>query len=218
MDTLDGNSNKHSHFKVKLSVSGAAETGHCGENALELAEELGKEVVRQGAILVTGATTGIPFWAAKGAKEEKGVSIGLSPAASEKEHVEFYKLPLDYMDLIIYTGFGFSGRDILMTRSSDAVFFGCGRIGTIHEFTVAFEDDKPMGVLVGEWATDEIIKEIMEKGHRKSEKIVFDSDPKRLVEKVMALVKKDKQEYFKVYNNGDHFSEMCKDGTCSVAL
>ncbi len=217
MDSLENN-DKHSHFRVKLAVSGAAETGHCGPDALPKAEELGREIVRQGAILVSGATTGIPFWAAKGAKEEKGISVGLSPAGGEREHVEFYKLPLDYMDLIIYTGFGFSGRDILMTRSSDAIFFGCGRIGTIHEFTVAFEDDKPMGVLTGDWATDEIIKEIMEKGHRKSEKIVFDSDPKRLVQKVLELVKKDKREYFKVYNNGDHFSELCTDGTCKVAL
>jgi hypothetical protein len=37
-----------------------------------------------------------------GAKKAGGMSIGLSPASSEKEHAEGYKLPLDYMDLIIY--------------------------------------------------------------------------------------------------------------------
>src|SRR3990167_1942509 len=94
---------KHAHFKIKIAISGAAETGHCGEDALTASEEMGREVVRQGAILISGATTGIPFWAAKGAKAEGGTSIGLSPAGSEQEHVERYKLPLDYMDLIIYT-------------------------------------------------------------------------------------------------------------------
>ena len=102
------------------------------------------------------------------------------------------------MDLIIYTGFGFPGRDLLLTRSSDAVFIGCGRVGTIHEFTVAFEDKKPIGILEGEWYTDEIIKLIIEKAHRPNPKIVFDSDPKELVRKVIELVEKEKLKEYKV--------------------
>ena len=89
-------------MKIKICVSGAAETGHCGIDALEIGKEVGKEIVRQGAILVTGATTGFPMWAAMGAKEEEGISIGISPAQTELEHVEKYKLPLEYMDLIMY--------------------------------------------------------------------------------------------------------------------
>lgn len=188
------NEQKHTHLKIKLCVSGAAETGHCGPDALEKAKELGREIVRQGGILVTGATTGFPMWSAMGAKEEGGLSVGISPASSEVEHSEVYRLPLDYLDLIIYTGFGYSGRNLLLTRSSDAVFVGCGRIGTINEFTIAFEDGKPIGILNGEWETDEVLKTIIEKGRRENNKIVFDSDPKRLVEKVIELVKKDKVE------------------------
>jgi len=190
---------KHGHKKIKLSVSGAAETGHCGPNALEKAKALGREIVKQGAVLVTGATTGFPFWAAMGAKEAGGISVGLSPAATEKEHTEVYRLPIDYMDLIIYTGFGYSMRDILMTRSTDAVFVACGRIGTIHEFTVAFEDNKPIGVLEDEgWETGQVIKDIIAKGHRINNKIVFDSDPAELVRKVIALVEKEKVGEFKL--------------------
>ncbi|QQR76289.1 hypothetical protein IPJ63_02130 [Candidatus Nomurabacteria bacterium] len=193
-----GNGDKHNHLKVKLGVSGAAETGHCGVNALEKAKELGREIVRQGGILVTGATTGFPLWSAMGAKEEKGMSIGLSPATSEREHVDTYRLPLDYMDLIIYTGFGYPGRDLLFTRTCDAVFIGCGRIGTIHEFTIAFEDNKPIGILEGEWDTAKDIKKLLEDGHRPNAKIVFDSDPKELVKKVMKLVEADKVQEFKL--------------------
>ncbi|HEY4493217.1 MAG TPA: hypothetical protein VJB98_01185 [Candidatus Paceibacterota bacterium] len=190
---------RHDHFKIKIAISGAAETGHLTEEATLMAAELGREVVRQGAILVTGATTGIPLWAAKGAKEEGGTSIGISPALGEREHVEVYKLPLDYMDLIMFTGQGYSGRDILMTRSSDAVIICAGRIGTIHEFTVVFEDHKPLGILEGPWSTDDIIKEIIEKSNRASEDkaIVYDPDPKKLVEKVLKLVKDSKIEYYK---------------------
>lgn len=190
---------KHVHLKLKLCVSGAAETGHCGDGALEKAQELGRAVAKSGAVLVTGATTGFPLWAAMGAKEAGGTSLGLSPAATENEHIETYKLPVDYLDLIVYTGFGYSGRNLLLTRSSDAVIVGCGRIGTINEFTVAFEDGKPLGVLEGDWATDEVIRKIVEEGHRPNEKLVFDSNPESLVKKMVELVKKEKKDYQYLY-------------------
>jgi len=196
---MDLNSfNKHGHSQIKICVSGAAETGSCGIDALEKAKELGREIARQGAILITGATTGFPFWTTMGAKEAGGISIGISPAAGEHEHVEVYKLPIDYMDLIIYTGFGYSGRDLLLTRCADAVICGCGRIGTIHEFTVAFEDGKPIGVFEGPWETGAEIKEIIAKGHRPNAKIVYGNDPKKLLEDVIALVKKDKIAEYKI--------------------
>jgi uncharacterized protein (TIGR00725 family) len=187
--------NKHGHNQIKICVSGAAETGHCGIGALDKAKELGREIARQGAVLVTGATTGFPFWTAMGVKEEGGISIGISPAAGEYEHVKVYKLPLDYMDLIIYTGFGYPGRDLLLTRSADAVICGCGRIGTIHEFTVAFEDKKPIGIFEGPWEMGAELEEIIQKGHRENPKIVISPDPKKVVEGVIALVKKDKIDY-----------------------
>jgi len=176
-------------LKLKICVSGAADTTHCGDSALESAKELGREIVRQGGILVTGATTGFPLWAAMGAKEVGGVSIGLSPASNEKEHVETYGLPLDYLDIIIYTGFGYSGRNLLLTRASDGVIVGCGRIGTVNEFTVAFEDHKPIGVLRGEWDMDEVLIDMLEKSHRKEEgKVVFNESPKDLVANLMNVI------------------------------
>lgn len=199
---------KQAHNKIKLCVSGASETGHCGTNALEMAETLGREIARHNAVLVTGATTGFPLWAAMGAKEENGFCIGLSPASSEREHIDAYRLPVDYLDVIVYTGFGYSGRNLLLTRSSDAVFVGCGRIGTINEFTVAYEDGKPVGVLESGWKTDEVIKYIMKESHRVNKNIIFDSDPKRLVERVMDLVQKNKEQE-QVYNNGGKIT-VCK--------
>lgn len=183
---------KHGHNQIKICVSGAAETGHCGVDALEKAKELGREIARQGAVLVTGATTGFPLWAAMGAKEAGGISIGFSPAATEKEHVEVYKLPLDYMDLIVYTGFGYPGRDLLLTRSSDGVICGCGRIGTIHEFTIAYEDGKAIGIFEGPWEMGDQLKDILAKSNRPREKIVQGTDPKKLIEEVIAMIEKNK--------------------------
>ncbi len=156
------------------------------------AKELGKEIIRQGAILMTGATTGFPLWAAIGAKEEKGMSIGFSPAATEKEHIMIYRLPLEALDVVVYTGFGYPGRDLILTRSTDAIIIGPGRIGTIHEFVIGYEDHKPVGILQGDWDTDEVIKNIMDKSHRQNDQVIFDDDPKRLVQRIVEMVKKVK--------------------------
>lgn len=180
------------HLKYKLCVSGAAETGHCAPDALEKAQTLGREIARHDAVLVTGATTGAPYWSAIGAKEEGGFVVGVSPAGSEKEHVESYDLPLDNHDIIIYTGFGYSGRNLLLTRASDAVFIVCGRMGTLNEFTIAFEDEKPIGVLIGTGGIADEARGLVEKAHKGFGKVVFGSDPKTLVEEVIEMVKKEK--------------------------
>ena len=79
-----------------------------------------------------------------------------------------------------------------MTRSTDAVIVICGRIGTLNEFTVAFEDQKPTGVLEGTGGAADMLREILEKAHRGPGKVVFDRDPARLLKKVMEMVTKDK--------------------------
>lgn len=176
--------------KITISVSGAAEIAHCGPTVIPIAKELGREIARQGAQIVTGATSGFPMYAAEGAKEAGGFSFGLSPAASKKEHVETYRLPLKAMDAVVYTGFGFPGRDLMLVRSSDAIVIGCGRIGTIHEFTIAWEADMPLGILVGEWETDEVIHNIIDNSNRTNPNVIFEKDPKVMIAKLIEMVKK----------------------------
>ena len=178
-------------MKYKFVISGAAEIGHCAVDADKKAYELGQEIVKHGGILITGATSGIPNFAAKGAKEAGGISIGISPAASYVAHVKSYKLPTEYYDFIIYTGFDYSGRNLLLTRSSDAVIVCCGRIGTLNEFTIAFEDNKPIGVLEGSGGMADEVRHIIDVGHRGKGKIVYDSDPARLIEKLIKLIDKE---------------------------
>ena len=176
--------------RITISVSGAAEVAHCGPSVIPIAKEIGREIARQGCQLITGATSGFPMYAAEGTKEAGGFSFGLSPAASKKEHIETYRLPLKAMDAVIYTGFGFPGRDLMMVRSADAIVISCGRIGTIHEFTIAWEANMPLGVLRGEWPTDEVIEDIIKGSNRTNPNVIFDSDPKILIEKLVAMVRK----------------------------
>jgi uncharacterized protein (TIGR00725 family) len=182
-----------SYLKYKVCISGSAETKNCPPGTIEKAMEIGRLVAEQGAVLVTGATTGIPYWCAKGAKEAGGIVIGLSPAVSKLAHVKTYHLPLEYHDLIIYTGFDYSGRNLLLTRSADAVITIYGRVGTLNEFTIAFEDKKPQGVLTGTGGESDEIKHILEIAHRGMGKVIFDSNPKALVERVMKRVRDEEK-------------------------
>lgn len=185
---------KKAYLTIKIGVSATADGSFLNQESCEIGKQLGKEIVEQGGILVTGASTGFPYWSAMGAKHAGGLSVGYSPATCPKEHTDVYRLPLDYMDLITFTGFGYPGRDIIFTRSCDGIIIGPGRIGTIHEFTIAFEDEKPMGILESEdWDTDCVIKYIIEKSHRKNRYLVFDKDPRKLVTKVMDMVREKRE-------------------------
>jgi hypothetical protein len=175
--------------KIKLVVSGAADSTPCAPNIQEIAYTIGQIIAENDCILITGATTGIPLWAAKGAYENNGLVIGLSPARTKQEHLKVYRLPIDYHHAIVYTGFSYSGRNLLLTRTGDGVIFICGRMGTLNEFTIAFEDEKPMGVLVGSGGIETLMHDIIKEAHRGPGKIIWESDPKTLVSKMIDLIK-----------------------------
>lgn len=170
----------------------------CDIDAPGKAEEIGREVVRQGGILITGATSGIPDFSAKGAKEEGGIVIGMSPASSFQHHVKTYKLPTENYDTIIFTGFDYSGRNLLLTKSADAVIVICGGFGTLNEFTIALEDNKPIGILTGTSGTAEeiskLLKNIKDPHRHGSGKVIFSSEPKELVAGLFKLVEKEQKE------------------------
>ncbi len=183
---------------IKICISGARETSHCGVDALDRAEELGGILANHKCVVTTSAVNGFPMWAARGAKRAGGMTVGFSPASNLCEHEETYRLPTENLDMIVYTGFGYAGSDLLLMRSSDAIIFGCGRIGTIHEFTVAFQDRKPIGILEGNWDTVELLRDIMARDiERPHDNIVFDKDPNRLVEQLIAVVKREREKSLK---------------------
>jgi uncharacterized protein (TIGR00725 family) len=175
-------------MQYKIAVSGSA-SDNCSSGAFKKAYQVGREIAKTGNVLVTGATIGVPAWATRGAKSANGISIGLSPAISREAHVKTYKLPTKYMDLIIYTGFDYSGRNMLMTRSADGVIVVCGRIGTLNEFTSAFEERRVVGVLTGTGGVSDEIKSILKVSKRGQRYIIFSDDPKELVHSVIARLK-----------------------------
>lgn len=178
----------------KIAVSGAAHIKHCCKNIKEISKEVGREIVRQKCILVTGATTGVPYFAALGCKELDGFSVGFSPATSEAAHLKTYKLPTSAFDVIIYTGADYTGRNLIMTKAADGVIIVCGRMGTLHEFVTAFEIKKPVGVLEGTGGTADKIRQIAKGPSRVVRRVVYAREPKKIVKKLIELIKKEKVE------------------------
>ncbi|HUD20844.1 MAG TPA: hypothetical protein VMQ44_02135 [Candidatus Saccharimonadales bacterium] len=175
---------------IKIGISGSA-VFNGDKFVLESAREVGRLLAKKGIVVVTGDTTGIPLEAARGAKQAGGFTVGISPAISYIEHVRKYKLPHQFTDFVLYTGFGYSGRNLLFIRSTDAVIFIAGRVGTLNEFTIAFEDKKPIGILTGTEGVVDELDHLLTIAKRGRAKIVFDSDPKALVDKVIAMAKAD---------------------------
>ncbi len=178
--------------KYKIGVSGSA-TDNCFEGAYEKARKVGELIAKKGAVTVTGDTSGVPYESAIGAKDAGGITVGISPATSQREHEKKYRLPLNNMDLVIYTGFAYSGRNLIFIRACDAVIFICGRIGTLNEFTIAFEDDKPIGILTGTGGICEEIDHILEIAKRGHGKVIFNDDPEKLIDELLKLIKKDQK-------------------------
>lgn len=166
------------------------------ENIIK-ANQVGKHVALNDCYVVTGACPGLPEQAAKGAKEAGGFCIGISPAFSRKEHVEIYKSPTKNYDIIISTGFGLMERDILNIRTSDGIIILPGGVGTLNEFTIAYDEGIPMGILTNSDGVTNHINEILKMCKRKKNKnMFFEKDPKKLVEKLIKMIKKNpKPEY-----------------------
>lgn len=177
-------------FDPKICISGAA-GGQASEDGEVLAYQIGKEIAIRGGVVVTGATTGVPLAAAKGAKSVHGEVIGFSPAASMLEHTKKYRLPVQYHDTMFFTGKDYAGRDILLVDLSDAIIEISGRIGTLHEFTHAFERDKIVGVLLHSGGTIDEIPEILHLAHRGNRKVIFGEDPKKLVKEVFDAIEEE---------------------------
>lgn len=178
-------------MQYSICVSGAAD-GKTVISSHTLAERVGASIARHGHIVTTGATVGLPFYAAKAAKDAGGMSIGFSPASSLREHAFKYRLPIGVYDFVNFTGMDYVGRDIHLVQSSDAIITVGGRMGSLHEFTTAIESNMPCGVLIGSGGTADLIPELIQRLETPRRKlVVMDENPEKLVEKIVAMLDED---------------------------
>ena len=176
-------------MKFKIGIMGSAlekKGDSITRKANKLAFELGKEIARHNAILVNGACYGIPYIASKGAKEEGGMVIGISPAENIREHIDKYRFPTDLYDILFYTGFGFKGRNVVNVSNSDAIIVVSGRVGTLNEFTVGYDEGMTIGIMLGSGGLADSIDKIVKITNKKTgSKLIYDANPHQLVRRIL---------------------------------
>ncbi len=116
-----------------ISVIGA---GACSEEIYEIAENVGRLIARENAVLVTGGLGGVMEAASKGAKEAGGITVGILPGFSKDEANKFVGIP-------ITTGLSHA-RNTIVVRSADAVIAVAGEYGTLSEIAIALKLGKPV--------------------------------------------------------------------------
>jgi uncharacterized protein (TIGR00725 family) len=191
---------RNSMGKYQICVSGAAK-GTSAEEGKALAEAVGAAIAKAGHSLMTGATTGLPNDAADGYKKAGGkMSLGLSPAATKVEHVLKYRLPTEAYDVILYTGLHYGGRDALLVNSADAVISIGGRLGTLHEFTIAAETRTPIGFLEGAGGIGSQIKDMLTLlPNADPDLMIFEDNPTVLIEKLTVMLDRLHTHYRNLY-------------------
>ena len=198
------NIQRQTYLRYSVCVSGAA-GGPTVKTSSQLARKIGAAIAKSGHAVTTGATAGLPYYAALGAKENGGVSIGFSPASSLHEHSHKYRLPFNVYDFINYTGLNYVGRDLYLVQSSDAVITVGGRFGSLHEFTSALEAHKPCGVLLGSGGAADTIPDLMKLlPPPKHDLVLFDEDPDRLVKKILEVLDKKYADIYRDLKKHDY--------------
>lgn len=173
------------HLALKIGVMGGA-SGTFDKMHMDIAHRLGNAIADHGCVTITGACPGLPLAAACGAKQKNGLVIGISPGLSLDEHRYKYSSPTEFHDVLIFTGSGLMGREIVNIRSSDIVIIIGGRSGTLGELAIAYDEGKLIGVLTGTGGISDMIAEILNACSKDTGAIVqYDDDPVKLVNSLL---------------------------------
>lgn len=176
--------------KLNIAVLGSA-AEPVRETQRSQAHVIGKTIALTGGILLTGGCPGVPYAAVQGAAEFQGTVIGISPAHDIHQHLDLYRYPVQ-SQIMVFTGMGRKGRNVILVRSADACIFVGGGMGTLNEFTIAVDEfgtDKVIGMLAGSGGfTDEFPRLLSMHQRTVLPKIVNDTNPENLVARIFSYL------------------------------
>ncbi len=128
--------------------------------------------------------------AAKGAKENGGLTIGILPG-------EDSGISNPFIDITLPTGLGFA-RNILVAYSGDAVIAIDGRLGTLSEISYALLKKKPV-IGIHTWNLEQLSGRIPPYGAQAyGDSIIKSENAKEAVDRAFAIIEN---------------KEKCKNGT-----
>lgn len=152
-------------LKRKLFI-GVIGVSDADSHLAKIAEEVGREIAAQGAVLVCGGLGGVMEHAARGAKSSGGLTVGILPGDSINS-------ANSYIDIPIATGIG-EARNVIIVKSSDSLIAIGKGLGTLSEISIALKLNKPV-VGIKTWDI--------------SDQIISMDNPREVVKKAISLAK-----------------------------
>ena len=146
----------------------------CSEKVMNLAEEVGREIAKRKGVLICGGLTGVMEGAARGAKKEGGLTIGIIPSESADDANPFIDIP-------IVTGLR-DARNIIVVRSSEAIIAIHGSYGTLSEIALALKCGTPV-IALETWS-------LIPPGPGLPPEIILAETPQDAVEAALAAIRR----------------------------
>ena len=178
----------------KIGIFGSA-LGQLDPETLKKSKKIGALIANQGHTLITGGCPGIPYEAAKAAYKEGGKTIAFSPATDLEEHIEI-RFPTDSFTDFVFIPKDYKHaknqdickkyRNVSSVSACDAAIIISGRIGTLNEFTIAYDLGKTIGILKNTGGITTHIQKLIEHLNKKTNaKLIYSKEPKDLVAKTL---------------------------------
>jgi uncharacterized protein (TIGR00725 family) len=146
--------------------------GQCSPQVAKLAEEVGRELARQGAALICGGLGGVMEAACKGAYLEGGLTIGILPGENRQSANAFVRIP-------IVTGIGYA-RNVAVVKSAQAVIAVNGSYGTLSEISHALQSGIPV-IGLNTWS--------LSQSGKPDNSIILAENPAEAVDKALCLAR-----------------------------
>ena len=199
---------------LKVGVMGGAGNDIPIEQ-IEKAVQLGEAIAMAGCVVITGACPGLPLAAARGANRAGGTVIGISPALSLDEHAFKYESPTLAHDVLIFTGSGLMGREVVNIRSSDIVVIVGGSSGTLGELAIAYDEGKLIGVLTGTGGISDMVQEILAACQKATgARVIYNHDPHELIKHLLLTYRTEHFRRPSVFCRGESTPEVTRvDGS-----
>jgi uncharacterized protein (TIGR00725 family) len=151
--------------------------GQCSKEEAQLAEEVGRELARRGAILVCGGLGGIMEAACRGASLEGGTTVGILPGDDSQAANPYVQIP-------IVTGLGYA-RNIAVVKSAQAVIAVGGSYGTLSEISHALQSGIPV-IGLNTWS--------LSRNNQQDRSIIPAQSPTEAVDKALDLAAPQKSK------------------------
>ena len=161
-------------FEKKLTIA-VIGGGKCSAQEAVLAETVGRELAKRGAVLVCGGLTGVMEAACRGAAIESGLTIGILPSDDPADCNPYVQIP-------VATGAGYA-RNIAVVNSAQAVIAIDGDYGTLTEIGFALKSGIPV-IGLHTWS--------LYRNGEEDESVIKAEDAVDAVEKAISLAKGQK--------------------------